>query len=77
MYIKLFTSNADPGESPFSWDTDGIPFIIDNSATDIIRNERKLFTGLLVPTKVTLETSEGVFQPLAHSLEILQMPATC
>ena len=33
LYIKVFTSNSDPSESPFSWDTDGISFIIDKSAT--------------------------------------------
>ena len=60
MYIRVFTSNTNPSESPFSWATDGIPFIIDNSATAIISNERKLFPGPLVPTKVTLETAEGV-----------------
>ena len=54
LYIKVFTSNDDPSKSPFSWDTDGIPFIIDNSATAIIINERKLFKGSLVPTKLTL-----------------------
>ena len=48
-----------PKLPPFTWDTDGIPFIIDNSATAIISNMRKLFTGPLVPTKVTLETAEG------------------
>ena len=60
LYIKVFTSNTKPSESPFSWDTDGIPFIIDKYATAIISNEHKLFTGPLVPTKVTLETAEGV-----------------
>ena len=60
MYIKVFTLNANPSESPFSWETDRIPFIIDNSSTAIISNECKLFTGPLVPTKVTLETAEGV-----------------
>ena len=60
LYIKLFTSNADPSESPFSWDTDGIPFIIDNSATAIISNECKFLYAPLVPTKVTLETAEGI-----------------
>ena len=59
MYIKVFTSNDNPSESPFSWDIDGIPFIIDNSATAIISNERKLFTGPLVPTNVTLEQPKG------------------
>ena len=60
LYIKVITSNDNPSESQFSWDTDGIPFIIENSATAIIGNDRKLFTGPLVPKKVTLETAEGV-----------------
>ena len=60
LHIKVFTSNNNPSEYPFSWDADGIPFIIDNSDTAIISNERKLFTGPLVPAKVTLETAEGV-----------------
>ena len=47
LYIKVFTSNTNPSESPFSWDTDGIPFIIDNSATAIISNERKLLQAPL------------------------------
>ena len=60
LYIKVFTSNTNPSEALFSWDNDGIPFIFDNSAIAIIINERKLFTGPLVTTKATLETSEGV-----------------
>ena len=47
MYIKVCTTDADPPDEPFSWDTDGISFIIDNSATAIISNMRKLFTGSL------------------------------
>ena len=60
LYIKVFTSDVNPSESPFSWDTDGISFVIDNSATALISNERNLFTGPLVTTKATLETAEGV-----------------
>ena len=33
--------------------------IIDNSATAIISNEQKLFTGQLTPMQITLETAEG------------------
>ena len=60
LSIKVFTTDYDPRESPFSWDTARIPFIIDNSATAIISNVRKLFTASLVPTTVTLETAEGI-----------------
>ena len=48
MYIKLFTSNTNPSESPL------------RSSDLRISVVRKLFTGPLVPTNVTLETAEGV-----------------
>ena len=56
----MYATDADPNEKTFSWDTDGIPFIIDNSATTITSDERRIFSGHLTPTKVTLETAEGV-----------------
>lgn len=60
LHIKMFTTKANQSdENAFSWDTDGIPFVIDNSATGIISNVRKLFVGPLTPTRVTLETAEG------------------
>ena len=59
--INIYTTNgAKPDENAFSWDTDGIPFVIDNSATGIISNVRKLFVGKLTPTRVTLETADGL-----------------
>ena len=60
MHIKVCVSDADPPDEPFSWDTDGISFIIDNSATAIISNVRKLFTLPLKPTRVTMETADGI-----------------
>ena len=56
----MHTTNADLPDEPFLWDTDGILFIIDNSATAIISNIRKLFTGPLKPTRVTMETADGI-----------------
>ena len=57
----MYTIHANhPDENAFSWDTDDIPFVADNSATGIICNVRKLFIGPLVPTKITLETAEGL-----------------
>ena len=41
-------------------DTGGIPFVVDKSATAIISNERRLFHWHLTPTRVTLETVDGV-----------------
>ena len=60
LHIKLYATDTDPNERTFSWDTDGIPFVVDNSATAIISNERRLFNGHLTPNRVTLETAEGV-----------------
>ena len=54
MYIKVFITGAVSQQETFSWDTNGISFVIDNSATAIISNERRLFTGKLNPTSVTL-----------------------
>ena len=59
MHIIAFAADVNEGDSAYSWDTDGIPFIIDNSATAIISTERKLFTGQLTPMQITLETAEG------------------
>ena len=56
----MYATNADPYEKTFSWDTNGVPFVIDISATAIISNERRLFHGHLTPTRVTLETADGV-----------------
>ena len=57
----MFAANASPPDrNAISWDTDGIAFVIDNSATGIICNMRKLFTRPLVLTRVTLETAEGL-----------------
>ena len=56
----MYATSADPNEKAFYWDTDGITFVVDNSATAIISNERRLFHRHLTPTIVTLETADGV-----------------
>ena len=58
MHVKVFATKR-PNEVYFAWDTDGLPFVVDNSATSIICNIRKVFTGKLIPTKIMLETAEG------------------
>ena len=55
----MYSTADDPNEKTFPWDKDEIPFVVDNSATDIISNERRLFHGHLTPTRVTLETADG------------------
>ena len=54
----MYATATDPNEKAFYWDTDGIPFVVDNSATAIISNERRLFHGHLTPTSVALETAD-------------------
>ena len=56
----MYATAADPNEKAFSWDTDGIPFVVDKSATSIISNKRRIIHGHLTPTRVTLETADGV-----------------
>ena len=58
MHVSVFTTKR-PNEESFDWDTDGLPFVVENSATAIICNVRKVFTGNLIPTKIILETVEG------------------
>ena len=48
-----------PGHSTVTFDTDGIPFIIDNSATCIITHERALFVGTLTTVNVKVDTIEA------------------
>ena len=59
LHIRMYATAADPNKKAFSWDTDGIPFVVDNSATAIIRNKRRLFHGHLTPTGVMLEKADG------------------
>ena len=58
MYVKAFSTSDDHSKYSFSWDTYGIPLVIDNSVTAIIRNQSILFTCPLIPTLLTLEISE-------------------
>ena len=60
LHIRMYATAADPNEKTFSWDTDRIPFVVDNSATSIISNKRRIFHGHLNPTRVTLKTADGV-----------------
>jgi hypothetical protein len=44
------------GHTAVSFDTDGIPFVVNNLETCIITNERSLFIGKLVPVRVQVDT---------------------
>ena len=66
-YIKMFATTmsllatAKASARSISFDTDGLPFIIDNSATGAICNERSLFVGSFSQQLVSIETAEGTF----------------
>ena len=58
--VALATSGpALRGSDSVSFETDGIPFIVDNSATCIITNDRSLFPGPLVAVQVQVDTIES------------------
>jgi hypothetical protein len=60
------------GNTAFSFDTNSIPFIVNNLATCIISNERSLFPGELVPVQVTVDTVENS-QSRQQYKEIIQL----
>ena len=58
--VALATTSLPAASTPtVTFDTDGIPFIIDNSATCIICNVRSLFVGELCPENFAVETVHG------------------
>ena len=59
LHIRMYATASYPNEKAFSRDTDWILFVVDNSATAIIINDRRLLHGHLTPTRVTLETADG------------------
>ena len=60
LHIRIYATYAEPNEKALSWDTYGITFVVDNSATAIISNKRRFFHGHLTPTRVKLETADVV-----------------
>ena len=58
FHVKRFATAFCPNGNIFSWDTDETPSVVENYATAIISNERKLLTRKFTPAKITLETAE-------------------
>ncbi len=54
--VLTTTPRSRAGNTPVSFDSDGIPFIINNCTTCIICNERSLFVGPLQPENYRVET---------------------
>ena len=57
--ILAMANTISQGYSTVTFDTDGIPFIVDNSATCIITNEWSLFVGNLTSVNVQVNTIEA------------------
>ena len=53
MHVKVFATKRPNGEY-FAWAIYGLPFVVENSATAIICNIRKVFTSKLIPTNIIL-----------------------
>lgn len=56
----LANSLAEDSNGPVNFDSDGITFIIDNSATVIMCNDRSMFPGELRKVRSAVETAYGV-----------------
>jgi hypothetical protein len=54
--VLAMTNKTLRGHSIITFDTDGIPFIVNNSATCIITSERSLFVGNLTSVNVQVDT---------------------
>ena len=65
-----------PDENTLSWNSEGISFFVDNSATVIICNVQKMFVGPLQSTQVTLETSEGL-TTTTNFVGVVRLVLTC
>ena len=50
-------------DSQVNFDTDGVTFIVDNSATCILSNDRSLFVGPLKPADTCVQTTSGFSSP--------------
>ncbi len=61
-FLRVSLATSELQESPnnsFSFDSDGLPFVIDNSVTCIICNDRAQFIGNLRAEKLSVETTHG------------------
>ena len=60
LYVRAFYTADEHSKDSFLWYKDDITFVKDNYATAIIISHRRLFTGPMIPTSVTLKTAEGL-----------------
>ena len=60
LYASAFATEDYHNDVSFSWNKDGITFVMDNYSTVIKISQLRLFTVPLIPKLVTLETAEGL-----------------
>ena len=65
IVMRAFATSSQHADT-FSLDTDGMAFIMDNSATGAICNERSMFVGSLEPHKLKLVTAQGTKSHKKH-----------
>ena len=58
IHVKYFATSNKSDDNAFSFDTDGISFVIDDSTTSITYNVQKLFIGPMRPENVVVETTD-------------------
>ena len=60
IHVEDFATADNNNDNAFSFDTYGIPLVIDNSATAIICNVRKIFIGPFFQANVAVEAVYGL-----------------
>ena len=60
---KILINDVTAEVPSVNFDTDGVTFIIDNSATCILSNDRSLFVGPLKPADTCVQTTSGFSSP--------------
>ena len=66
VQITALTHDYKRGNGSFNLDTDGVPFIIDNSATGAICRERSLFVGPFQQINLSVGTAHGIKSSTKH-----------
>ena len=66
VHITALAHNYKQGNGSFNLDTDGVPFIIDNSATGAICTVRSLFVGPFQQINLSVGTAHGIKSSIKH-----------
>jgi hypothetical protein len=66
IHITALAHDYKQGNGSFNLDTDGAPFIVDNSATGAICTERSLFVGPFQQINLSVGTAHGIKSSIKH-----------